>query len=307
MWSRLFQNPVHRVKHAWGRGNIWTDGRMSHWLQHPGVQARINAMITGGFSGDRFQYFLERHLNGRLPVDRALTLGCGTGELERGLSKYNFARVHDGLDISDHAVQLARDAAAREGISGLQYSVAELNSHQLAPSIYDVVFGISAVHHIRSLEQLFEQVRRALKPGGYFFIDEYIGPSQFQWPDHQLRIMNEQLKKLPQRLTLRASEPGAFKTKIIRKSIESIVSADPSEAIRSGDIVRLLELYFTIVEFTGYGGSLLHELLHDIAGNFSDHDAGSLECLEALFRLEDELIASGTLTHDFAVSIARKS
>jgi len=307
MWSRLFRNRLDRVKHVWGDGNVWTAGPISHWLQHPRVQVRINTKVTGSFPGDRFHYFLDRYMNGLLPVDRALTLGCGTGELERGLSKYSFARVHDGLDLSDHAVQLAKEAAAREGISGIQYRVAELNTLQLEPSIYDVVFGVSSIHHVEKLEHLFEQVQHSLKPNGYFFIDEYIGPTQFQWSDPQLRIMNEQLRKLPAELTRRISEPGACKTEIIRKSLEHMNAADPSEAIRSGEIVKLIGRYFNIVEFKGYGGSLLHELLYDIAGNFTDEHAGSLERLEELFQLEDDLIANGTLPHDFAVIIARKS
>ena len=307
MWNRLFRSQLERVKHVWGRGNVWTNGPISHWLQHPRVQARINAKVTGGLPGDRFQYFLERYLKGRLPVDRALTLGCGAGELERGLSKYNFARVHVGLDISDHAVQLARDAASKEGISGLQYRLAELNTLQLEPSTYDVAFAVSSIHHVHKLEHLFEQINRALKPDGYFFLDEYIGPTQFQWTDAQLGIMNEQLRKLPAHLTRRASERSAFKTEIVRKSFEHMNAADPSEAIRSGDIVKLMKRYFNVVEFKGYGGSLLHELLYDIAGNFTDQEAGSLELLEELFQLEDELTANGTLPHDFAVIIAGKS
>lgn len=294
------------MRHVWGDGNIWTAGEIRHWLQHPRVQARINAKVTDGFPGDRFQYFLDRYMKGDLPVERALTLGSGAGELERGLSKYNFAKIHDGLDLSPHAVQLAQDAAASETLSGLRYRVAELNTLQLEPSIYDVVFGVSSIHHVKNLEHLFEQVELALKPGGCFFIDEYIGPTQFQWSDRQLRIMNEELRKLPAKLTRSVSEPGRFKTQVIRKSLEYMNAADPSEAVRSADIVKLLTQYFNVVEFKGYGGSLLHELLYDIAGNFNEDEPGSLERLEELFHLEDELIASGTLSHDFAVMIARR-
>jgi SAM-dependent methyltransferase len=294
------------VRHVWGDQNIWTPGEIRHWLQHPRVQTRINAKITGEFPGDRFQYFLDRYMKDRLPVQLALTLGCGAGELERGLSKYHFARTHDGLDLSDHAVQLAQDAAAREGLSVLQYRVAELNTLQLDASTYDVVFGISAIHHVRKLEHLFEQVRNALTPGGYFFVDEYIGPTQFQWTEPQLRIMNEQLRKLPEELKRSMSEPGVFKTEVVRKSLEYMNAADPSEAVRSGDIVKLLTGYFNVVEFKGYGGSLLHELLYDIAGNFNERNPGSLERLDELFALEDELLANGTLSHDFAVIVARR-
>jgi hypothetical protein len=83
-------------------------------------------------------------------------------------------------------------------------------------------------------------------------------------------------------------------------------AADPSEAIRSAEIVPVLSRYFRILEFRGYGGSLLHELLFDITGNFDERNPGSLEQLRRLFQVEDDLIASGRLKDDFAVIIATR-
>ena len=64
-------------------------------------------------------------------------------------------------------------------------------------SSYDVAFGISSIHHVSDLRHLFQQVAAALKPGGYFLLDEYVGPSKFQWTDEQLSVVNEQLEALP--------------------------------------------------------------------------------------------------------------
>ena len=83
-----------------------------------------------------------------------------------------------------------------------------------------------------------------------------------------------------------------------------IVASDPSEAVRSAEIVPLLSEYFRVVEIKGYGGAVLHELLYDIAGNFCEENAGSLDHLRTLFALEDELTAAGELADDFAVVIA---
>jgi O-antigen biosynthesis protein len=302
--KRLLQSGLHRVKHVWGTGTIWTAGEMRHWLQHPLVQTRVNRMITGGSETDRFQYFLKSRLDGRLPVDRALTLGCGSGELERGLSKYNFAKAHEGIDVSDDAIRKAGALAADQHLSHVSYRSEDLNRLHLQPHSYDVIFGVSSVHHVESLENLFAQIAAALKPGGYFFLDEYIGPSRFQWTDDQLRIMNEELNALPRELRRSVSEPGKYKPPVIRKTVEYMKAADPSEAVRSAEIVPLLSQYFDIREFKGYGGSLLHELLYDIAGNFTEKAPGSLDHLRRLFDLEDHLIALGTLAHDFAVIVA---
>ena len=261
-------------------------------------------MITGGSGRDRFQYFLDEHLPGRLPVARAITLGCGTGDLERGLSKYGFAAVHEAVDLSDHAILAARQAAAAQQLRHIQYRAADLNSLRLEPDSYDVVFGVSSIHHVENLENLFSQVHAALRPGGLFFLDEYVGPTRFQWTDVQLRLMNEQLRKLPESLRRSVSERGKVKTEVIRKTLDYMKASDPSEAVRSADIVPLLRQHFKVVEFKGYGGSLLHELLFDIAGNFAQANDGSLARLEELFRIEDDLLESGTLPHDFAYAVA---
>jgi len=306
MFKRLLRRSVERVKQVWGKETIWAPGEIRHWLQHPLVQERINTKITGGCQKDRFQWFLDTHLVGKLPVNRALTLGCGAGELERGLSKYNFANVHDAIDLSDEAIRLAKEAASAERLRHTRYLVDDLNAIRLQPERYDVVFGVSSIHHVERLEHLFEQVSGAMKKSAYFFLDEYIGPTKFQWTDVQLRRMNEELNRLPPVLKRSVSQPGKTKTRVIRKTSEYISQSDPSEAVRSAEIVPLLSNYFDIVELKGYGGSLLHELLYDIAGNFTEANAGSLDHLRQLFQREDELIACGELQHDFAVIVATK-
>ncbi len=82
----------------------------------------------------------------------------------------------------------------------------------------------------------------------------------------------------------------------------SVQAVDPSEAVRSAEIVPLLRRYFEIVEFKPLGGSILQFLLADIAGNFQDKDGERL--LEMLFAIEDALMAGGDLASDFAYIVA---
>jgi hypothetical protein len=92
----------------------------------------------------------------------------------------------------------------------------------------------------------------------------------------------------------------------MRLTIEEMNRIDPSEAVRSAEILPLMSQVFDLVEVKGCGGSLLHMLLEDIAGNFSTDDPAAMAHLESLFKLEDDLIQTGALQHDFAVIIARK-
>src|SRR5712691_4436084 len=165
---------LERIKNVWGVERVWDGTEIQHWLQHPLVQERINLKISGTPQINRFEYFLHRYLEGKMPVERAVTLGSGLGELERGLCQYGFARSHQGLDLSDEAVRIAAEKARAAGFDHLSYRTADLNTIKLEQQAYEVIFGISSVHHIDNLEHLFRQVQQALKPGGYFFLDEFI-------------------------------------------------------------------------------------------------------------------------------------
>jgi O-antigen biosynthesis protein len=298
---------IARVKNVWGNGaaaRTWRSAEPIHWTQHPKVQERLNLLVSGERSRNRFNYFMDRYLQGRMPVERALTLGCGHGELERGLSLYGFSSRHEGMDISDGAVAEAARLAKEARLNNLVYSVGDLNCVQLPKECYDVIFGIGSVHHVSALEHLFEQVSRSLKPKGYFFLDEYIGPSQFQWPDEQLAAINAQIAVLPERFKPCINRPKTLKGPVARVSIREINSFDPSEAIRSSEILPLVSKFFDVVDVKGCGGSLLHLLLDEIAGNFDENDSYAMNYLQDLFDLEDRLIANGTLKHDFAIIIA---
>jgi SAM-dependent methyltransferase len=295
-----------RVRQLWSdQAGKWS-GQGLHWLEHPAVQDRIQSLTGGSDGRDRFQYFIQKYFPGGTPVDCVLTLGCGDGEFERGLAQYGFAREHDAFDIAEGAIQKAVDAAREAGLTHIRYEVADLNRVALKRDRYDVVFGLSAIHHISALEYLFEQVRGSLKPGGFFLLDEFIGPSQFQWPDTQLEVANQVLAGLPERFRRCVDPPGQIKTTVSRPTIEFMNAGDPSEAIRSAEIVPLLKDYFEVIEFRGYGGSLLHLVMEGIAGNFGPGDPLAAEWVDRLGAIEDQLILEGRLAHDFAVIIARK-
>ena len=69
----------------------------------------------------------------------------------------------------------------------------------------------------------------------------------------------------------------------------SVIAVDPSEAVRSAEIVPVLQQYFDLVELRPLGGTILQFLLADIAGNFQQDEAGA-QLLEMLFAIEDALI-----------------
>lgn len=284
----------------------WTIGRGRFWLEHPRVRQRNNRLVSGDENMDRFQWLICRlRENGtNLPLERCVTLGCGGGDLEIGLAGIGFCKHHDAFDISEKSIHLARQRALEMGYSHLHFSVEDVNNIKLPESTFDGVFCHMAAHHFNELEYVFGVVAKSLKPGGFFFLDEYVGPNRFQWTDKQLRLMNVLLMALPERH--RQLYSGGQRTQIQRSTEKQIIAVDPTEAVRSAEISEILTAQFRIVERRDYGGTLLHSLLDGIAWTFPDEKPQDTDdLLEWLFRTEDVMLAAGEISSDFAVFIAR--
>lgn len=83
-----------------------------------------------------------------------------------------------------------------------------------------------------------------------------------------------------------------------------VAHGDPSEAVRSEEILPLLRDRFEVVEERGTGLGLLQFLLADIAANFLDPTRA--DELEGLIARERELTDAGTVPHDFVFVAAKK-
>lgn len=297
---------INRVKDLWGDGEEWSLGRGLHFTEHPAVQERINWKVSGHPHKNPYE-FLFQFLAGRgkpLPVRRCLTLGCGTGALERGLATCNFSLRYDACDIADSAIARARRAAMEAGLTNVHYDVADVNAIRLEANTYDVVFGVMSVHHLSSLEHVFREVRRSLRDGGVFFLNEFVGPTKFQWTDRQLSVINGLLQVLPERY--RTTREGIVKQAVVRPTIDEMNRLDPSEAIRSGEILDVLSSFFRVVEKKDFGGTILHMLMEGIAFNFRSDRSEDMRMLQLLFDLEDALLMSGDIPSDFTVIIAER-
>jgi SAM-dependent methyltransferase len=279
-------------------------GHERQWTELAQVRELINRRVSGDPAVDAYMYFLRTRLSGRLPVDAALTIGCGEGALERGLAGHSFATRHDAIDVAPRAVERAAAAARQAGLEHLRYRVADADSLELEPSSYDVVLGVQAVHHIEKLEHLFRQAAIALRPGGLLFLDEFVGPSRFQWTSRQLEVVDGILSLLPERFR-RSLADGRVRRRAHRPTIREVRATDPSEAVRSGEIVAVLSESFEVLEVRPYGGTVLHLLLDDLAGNFVREGTVGRELLAAIADLEWALVTSGDLPSDFAVVVAR--
>ncbi len=279
--------------------------RLSSWTESPLVLQHVNRQVSGDLNTGWLTHACNRYLlkDGR-GVARGLSLGCGNGILERHARALGAVQSFDAYDIAPGAIEEAKRLAAAEAVDRINYQVRNLNDLKLPEYRYDVVFASSAVHHTKNLENLFEQVRRTLKPNGPFIMIEYVGPSQFQFTPKAVRIINDILRILPPQFRRRSTNPEEEKLEFRVSSIEYMNGTDPSEAIRSAEILPLLEKSFEIVEKKDFGGTINHMLLDDIIHNFDNGTPEGAGMLALLLYFEDLLIKEGVLDSDFCFVVA---
>ena len=270
------------------------------WLDYEFIECEyIRPQVSGDPDVYYLKHFIDRNLS-NLPVERALSLGCGGGNLERFFVQENIVQTIDANDASPGSIEFAERMADEAGLGDrIRYEVADANKVELETGVYDFVVAKMSLHHFDGLEHIYDQVARSLKPDGVFMFNEFVGPSKYQWTDLQLELMNQILEALPS--DLREGAPAYLS----RPTIEQMDAVDPTEAIRSAEIMPVLERWFQVVEYRPYGGTLLQILLAHVMANFDLERPEHKAMLRLIFLLEKSLVDHRVLASDFAYVIAK--
>ncbi|SIQ48837.1 Methyltransferase domain-containing protein [Rhizobium sp. RU35A] len=296
---------IARVQEFFKNNPVRESWPWRHWNAQPLVSRTINRRISG-FVDRSFHDVLKDmlpELGLSLPVGRAVSLGCGRGRQDRSLFRHGIVNALVGYDISPDSVEAAQRLAISAGIDAFDYRVGDLNALELPESSFDLIVAEMSLHHTTELERLFDVVARALKPNGLLIADEYVGPTRFRWTETQMRTTNGFLSMLSE--TMRTTPDGIIKPLIEHQPPSFFDAVDPSESIRSGEVITCMEQRFDIIWQRPYGGTLLHPMLHDIACNFREGDLFAEAFLNAVISMEDVMMATGELASDFATLVAR--
>jgi SAM-dependent methyltransferase len=114
------------------------------------------------------------------------------------------------VDISPEQTWRASRRAKEAGLDDV-LSFHTAGARQALPEAdgqYDVVLALNSLHHFGHLGETMRLIARALGPGGLLIMDEYVGPSRFQWPGAQIRAANTLLAALPEERRLRRPAPA---------------------------------------------------------------------------------------------------
>jgi O-antigen biosynthesis protein len=259
---------------------------VSIWMAHPLVRAAINTRVSGDPSVWPVEA-LKREIAAHIPVQAAVSIGCGLGSLERSLIDEGVVSSITAVDISDTAIAEARRAAGSRPVEYVRADAREyLRAH---PTSFDAVFFHQSLHHFDSLDGLMALVRTALRPRGFLYIDEYAGPSRDEWSPWKLLVPNIAYRMLPR---------STWRPHLVRAPINR---EDPTEAIRSSGILPAIDKQFVSVNRRDYGGNLLSV----IYPNLAQTDKRAFDAaVRKLIGMEDQLLRLGAASF-YTVMLAR--
>ena len=262
--------------HFWSKHHEAED--LVSWMHEPTVRRYINESVTGSPHCWPMQWLRDRI--GRT-LDWGLSVGCGLGALERDILDKEICRRVVGVDNSEMALAKAEDLARQGGFEGVEYYKGDFNTEFWdRDQRFDIVFFHQAMHHVEGLETCIAHIADILGPGGLLFLEEYVGPSRADWAEDMLDEANRVYRALPAKYRR-------------RKAVQLPVDwRDPSEAVRSAEIMPLVAERFETLERRDYGGNLVALIYPHLALHAMD-DAAKEQTLLELIEAERQLLSAG--------------
>jgi SAM-dependent methyltransferase len=139
------------------------------------------------------------------------------------------------------------------------------------PEQYDLVHWNNSLHHMLDVEPAIEWSWRVLKPGGLFYMDDFVGPDRFQWTPQMLLVAT------------------------------AVRQSDPSEAADSSRILECVRRRFPGADIMLTGGVVYHLALSDILANFKEDE--DLTLLDRLLEVDDMCTAVGETHYAIALTV----
>jgi SAM-dependent methyltransferase len=121
--------------------------------------------------------------------ERVLDVGCGTGETTRDCARAACNGSALGVDLSSQMLALARDTAAAEGLTNIEFRHADAQIHAFDVAGFDAVVSRLGSMFFGDPVAAFTNLRRALRPGGRLTLLTWQGMADNEWLTEFRRAM----------------------------------------------------------------------------------------------------------------------
>jgi 2-polyprenyl-3-methyl-5-hydroxy-6-metoxy-1,4-benzoquinol methylase len=114
-------------------------------------------------------YHYHRVIFDAIPAgcERALDVGCGTGQLTRELR--SVIPYVTGVDRDERSIEVARSSALSAEVGDIEYRRGDFLDLALAPGGFDLVSAVASLHHMNTAPAL-TRMAELLRPGGVLVV-----------------------------------------------------------------------------------------------------------------------------------------
>ena len=225
---------------------------------------------------------IQKHCMPDIPFAHAISVGCGAGNKEIALLQSGIAKHFTVYDISKEALNQVRMRAEKAGIADSVRLVCA-DALQSERGTFDMVYWDNALHHMRNVFAALAWSRDRLKRGGTLVVNDFVGPSRFQWDEELLAVCNEMVRCF--------NVPPTCRT-----DAKELARIDPTEAADSGRIHEALLRYFPDALWIPLGGALYFVGFTGKPVRFTP------DSLVQMIGLDARLNAAGMYVYAFAVA-----
>ncbi|MCT4620156.1 MAG: class I SAM-dependent methyltransferase [Marinisporobacter sp.] len=99
-------------------------------------------------------------------TDVVLDYACGTGITTIELSE-DVKKVC-AIDISEDMISIARNKSKKNGISNIEFDVADIYNEKLKKNSFDVIMAFNILYFIKDIDKVLNRINELLKPNGIF-------------------------------------------------------------------------------------------------------------------------------------------
>jgi SAM-dependent methyltransferase len=305
-WKRRYysmENHSEKIGEHWSKVTKDSAKRKNlklRWWQSPHVIRHINQLVCGepvpGFSSGLIKQV--RNLAAEsIPFKRGISVGGGNGQKEISLIKQGLVSSFDLYELSETRIAAGEELARKESVEqNINFIFGDAFGLATKAEEYDFVHWNNSLHHMLDVDQAVAWSKQILKPGGLFYMDDFIGASRFQWPGRQLEIATKVRKAFQSSKYMQNPRDSdkSLAIELKRPSAEKLIQDDPSEAADSDRIIDSIIKYFPNAEIKITGGVIYHLALSDMLHNFDETED---KILLDLLMIIDELCADSGQTH----------
>jgi len=279
------------IENHWSKKNKNTNLKL-RWWQSGLIIRHINKIVCGeeisGFSQGLIE--LTRSMaSHQLPFNRGISIGGGAGQKEMNLLRHGIVKTFDIYEYSKERIEIGMNIAKKQSLEEkINFIYGDAFDLIIPNEQYDFIHWNNSLHHMLDVDKAVEWSKNVLRLGGLFFMDDFIGPSRFQWPDEQIDFATKIRKIFGGSKYLKNPKTGLgfLATSTSRPDINKLIDTDPSEAADSGNIVAAIFKHFPKTQFKATGGIVYNLVLNDMLNNFDeDEDKIILDLLMVIDKL----------------------